>query len=401
MSEKKRLLYIGDSPTVQTGFARVTESVLDVLKDYFDVHVLGVNYYNQEHDYPYPIYPAAGKDLEHVRTAPHGGKVLLDVYKKVQPEIVLACNDIWVLNEYSNILSAYTQAGITKFFAYFPVDGGPYHKSLVTETFSWTGVATYTEFGKSVLENAGVMQNVKVIPHGTNTNDFYPMNKSKARAELGLRDDVFMVFNGNRNQPRKRYDLMVKGFAKFLKGKPKNQVGLFAHGGLRPSNGWNVPALLEREMQLNGVDTSQKVLYQFTDKPYPHNLVSKQTLNTIYNAMDVGINTCMGEGWGLVNSEHAVTGVPQIVPNHSSLAELFANERGFLIPVSYWETERPYLLERGIVSPTNVARVLNSVYENPKLAEERAQKARQYFVSNRLSWNTVAHTMKDWILSYL
>ena len=46
-------------------------------------------------------------------------------------------------------------------------------------------------------------------------------------------------------------------------------------------------------------------------------------LNIIYNAADVGVNTCKGEGHGLVNHEHAACGVAQVVPNHTSLKEIF------------------------------------------------------------------------------
>lgn len=399
---KKKLLWLGDAPTTETGFGRVTGEMLNVLKDHFDVSVFGVNYYNEDHTFPYDIYPASGPTLEKLKTAPYGdADELLRVFSKVKPDCIVSNNDVWVVNSYSQALAPYIDSGVVKFFGYVPVDGGPYHKSLVAGTYSWTGIATYTEFGKEVLENAGVHQKVKVVHHGTNTKDFFPMSKSDARRELGLRDDVFLVFNGNRNQPRKRYDLMVKGFAEFLQGKKKDSIGLFAHGGLRPSNGWNVPALLEREMQRRGIDTDQKVLYQFTDKPYPHNMVSKQKLNVIYNAMDVGINTCMGEGWGLVNTEHAVTGVPQIVPDHSSLGELFHNERGFRIPVSYWETERPYLLERGVVNPRHVARVLNTVYNDYEYAKQRGENARRFFTSNELTWNYVANELLEWVQEHL
>lgn len=401
---KPTLLYIGDSyiPT-ETGFGRVTKNMIKPLLKDFDVHLFGINYYNNEHNEPFPIYPASGPNLEHLKSTPYGNEeMLLEVFKKVRPEIILANNDSWVVNKYYKILEPYVQSGVVKFFGYFPVDGGPYHWSLVNDMYAWTGIATYTEFGKKVLTQAGLpKERIKVVNHGTNKENFYPIDKSKARRHLGIRDDIFMVFNGNRNQHRKRYDLMVKGFAKFLKGKERNAIGLFAHGGLKPNMGWNVPALLEREMQRNGVDTTQKILYQYSDKPYPHNHVPVETLNLIYNAMDVGINTCMGEGWGLVNTEHAITGVPQVVPNHTSLAELFGDGRGFLIPVSYWETERPYLIERGVVDPQQVANILNQVYNNYELAKERGQKAQEFFDREELTWEYVAEDMCKWVKSHL
>ncbi len=40
---KPKLLWVGDA-TVATGFAKVTHNVLDVLKEHWDVSVLGLNY---------------------------------------------------------------------------------------------------------------------------------------------------------------------------------------------------------------------------------------------------------------------------------------------------------------------------------------------------------------------
>ena len=48
-----------------------------------------------------------------------------------------------------------------------------------------------------------------------------------------------------------------------------------------------------------------------------------EKLNQIYNACDLGINTSMGEGWGLTAHEMAAAGKPQLGPAHSATLELF------------------------------------------------------------------------------
>ena len=45
--------------------------------------------------------------------------------------------------------------------------------------------------------------------------------------------------------------------------------------------------------------------------------VEVDMLNTIYNVCDVGVNTCKGEGWGLVNFEHVACKIAQVIPNHT------------------------------------------------------------------------------------
>ena len=46
------------------------------------------------------------------------------------------------------------------------------------------------------------------------------MDRDEARNRLNLPLDKFIVFNGNRNQPRKLVDQTIKAFAEFSVGKP-------------------------------------------------------------------------------------------------------------------------------------------------------------------------------------
>jgi hypothetical protein len=56
----------------------------------------------------------------------------------------------------------------------------------------------------------GYEKPISVIPHGTDFSKFFPMDPLACRKELGVPEDAFIVFNGNRNQPRKRIDLTLK-----------------------------------------------------------------------------------------------------------------------------------------------------------------------------------------------
>ena len=78
--------------------------------------------------------------------------------------------------------------------------------------------------------------------------------------------------------------------------------------------------------------------------------VGDEVLNWIFNACDVGINTSVGEGWGLVNLEHAATGAAQVVPRHSACEELWTGSALLLEPCMSLTSER-ILTEGKIVSP--------------------------------------------------
>jgi len=107
-----------------------------------------------------------------------------------------------------------------------------------------------------------------------------------------------MVLNANRNQPRKRFDLTIQGFALFARGKPDKSVFLYCHCGL-VDIGFNILELCVRY----GID--DRLITSNSSKPLQS--VPQDQLNLIYNACDVGLNTSIGEGWSLTNHEHAAT----------------------------------------------------------------------------------------------
>jgi len=74
-----------------------------------------------------------------------------------------------------------------------------------------------------------------------------------------------------------------------------DDVFLYLHMGT-PDAGWELLSLVHRynidkRLILSGVENGPKS-------------VSTKALNLIYNATDVGLNTCEGEGWSLTNMEH-------------------------------------------------------------------------------------------------
>ena len=153
-----------------------------------------------------------------------------------------------------------------------------------------------------------------VIPHGTDLDIFYKKFEKKADAkinlfgqklkELGDPNKLFIVLNANRNQPRKKLDITMEGFSLFAKDKPDN-VKLYMHCGVTNSS-MNIIKLSERY----GID--DRLIVTSMAQGVQNETV--EHLNDIYNGTDVGINTSLGEGWGLTNTEHAVTETAQVVP---------------------------------------------------------------------------------------
>lgn len=377
------LLWAGDAVS-QTGFARVTHGVLDQLYmtgDY-DIHVLGVNYSGDPHDYPYKIYPARlGGDLL-------GYNRLRPLVEHIKPDIIVLFNDIWVIIDYFHILEEMEYRGKT--VTYFPVDAEGYMPEWAEPLNKMDRVFVYTKFASRVLRSIGLEKNPEIIPHGINTSIYHPMDKKETRRTLnGLNEEDFIVFNGNRNQPRKRIDITIKGFCQFAVDKPETR--LYLHMGL-VDTGWHIIPLMERECKRCGIgDMGKRLIITHPDLS-PANSVTEAHLNSIYNSADIGLNTSMGEGWGLVPFEHAACKVPQILTNYAAGAEVFGDGRGLLIPIRQVLSNLRTNTEAGLVHEDDVADALNKYYYNADLREAHAAAMYKYIQRDEFRWENIAKT---------
>jgi len=381
MTTKKKLLWCGDI-VAMTGFARVTENVLERIRDEYDVVVLGHNWWGdptplQEY---YKMYPSSNR----FQTAPFGEQRIREIVEKEKPDIVFTINDMWIINEQYKQIADLHEAKKFKFVGYAPMDSYAWLGCLAETANKWDGVVSYTEFGAYEFIAGGITQPIAVIPHGVTKGQFYPQDKAEARKRLGLSDDIFIVFNGNRNQFRKRIDITIEAFAKFAKDKPDTQ--LYLHMGLK-DQGWDIMPLFARAMQREGLDPNGRIILTAQTEGPPN--VEVETLNSIYNAVDIGVNTCKGEGWGLVNFEHAACRVAQVVPDHTSCKEIFEGY-GRLIRCDHVDVDINYARELPCPSSDHLAEILTDLYENREKLNETAELCYQRATDVRFDWDTIA-----------
>ena len=379
---KPKLLWCGDI-VAMTGFARVTENVLQRICDQYEVVVLSHNWWGDPTPLQskYKMYPSSNR----FQTAPFGEDRIREVVEKEKPDIVFSINDMWILNEqYKRIKDLHDQK-LFKFVGYAPMDSYGWTGCLDETANDWDGVVSYTEFGAHEFIRGGIKKPITIIPHGITANQFYPMDKAEARKRLNLRDDIFIVFNGNRNQFRKRIDITVEGFAKFAKEKPDTQ--LYLHMGLK-DQGWDIMPLFARAMQREGIDPNGRIILTAQTQGPPN--VEVDFLNAIYNAVDVGVNTCKGEGWGLVSHEHAACRVAQVVPDHTSCKEIFEGY-GRLIRCDHVDVDTNYSREMPCPSSDHLAAVLTDLYEDKEKREATAELCYLRATDERFNWDTIAH----------
>jgi glycosyltransferase involved in cell wall biosynthesis len=387
-----RILVAGDA-AVPTGFARVIEGIFKPLSTRYEIHHLGTNYLGDPHGYNWKVYPAEiGGDR-------WGARRIVALAEKIQPQLIFILNDIWVQSAYMQELrQAKARPPV---ILYCPVDGGPIDPESIAPLAGVARFVVYTEFGKQQVEAAAQKQSekdpsfnfprVEIIPHGVDTETFYPLQGEGERlsgrlsARMLLFPDAtdleqrFIVLNANRNQPRKRIDTTIRGFALFARDKPAH-VKLFLHMGVEDV-GWNVVLLARRY----GIE--DRILMSSLAKTVQG--VSTAQLNRVYNACDVGINTSSAEGWGLPSFEHAATRAAQIVPRHSACAELWQDAAVMLEPAFKVINER-VLTDAWLVTPESVAEALEKLYRDREFLAEMSEKAFRTATRPEYQWGHIS-----------
>jgi D-inositol-3-phosphate glycosyltransferase len=400
-SRRLKIITIGFN-THGTGLTRVMHAIMRRLADRHEIHYLGIGYSGETIvDRGLTIYP----------TNPRGGDVFAAfqaqrMIEEIDPDLVFILHDIWCFEHYLKILGPYRDR--LKIIGYIPLDGEIINEENAAPLERADRVVVYTEFARKSFEGAfdrlrakrgGEFPLVDIIPHGVDLSRFHPFPqlkqasfaspartdaKRKVFPDLADPESSFVVLNASRPDKRKRIDLTIAGFARFAQGKPAN-VRLCLHHAVMGGPG---QAPIESLIAQFGL--KQRVHLN----PLAGGVVSDDALNLLYNACDAGINTSMGEGWGLVSFEHGAAGAAQIVPDHSACAEL-GRGRGELIPPARRYIPEFSVLEMGEVSAEGVAAALGNLYDNPQRRQQLAQAAYEAAQNPDTTWDAIAERFDD------
>lgn len=379
---KPRVLWVGDSPTVPTGFGRVTENILERLRKEWAVGVLGINYEGDPHRLPYPIFPAMlGGDV-------FGINRFGDLVNQTEPDVVFILHDTWNVARFCNIDVDVPIVG------YMPVDS-PNQPEVAMKALNKLAMAVfYTQFGVDEARRSGYEGPALVIPHGVDTELYHPIDKAEARHELGLDlpDDAFIIGNINRNQPRKRLDLTLMYFARWLEEYDiSDNVYLLLHCA-KNDIGWDLDQLA-RYLGLR-----KRLIFSNAAAVSSMQGVPEKAMPLIYNALDFQITTTLGEGWGLTTHEGMACGVPQLMPEWSALSEWPRGGVRYAPVTSFLAADSQVTTVGGIADAGAFIREMDVLYQNAKLREDVGEAGRVIATSPRFNWDNIAQQF-DAVLS--
>jgi len=286
-----------------------------------------------------------------------------DVFDKVvwqeKPVLVLTVGDAWMTDYIANP-NICRMRRMFLWLKYIPIDGttsdGRLPPTWREGILNADVVIAYTEYGRqAILQSCPeIVNRIKVIPHGVDTNMFRPLPEKEVvnlRRQLGLEGRICFLMVG-RNQFRKNVPEFVKAWKKFTQNGAHPKAVFWPHMVFTDPMGWN----LDEVFDIIGIRPTLRYFEQVAHAPSNLELLPEEDLNRLYNCCDVHVN-CAGEGWGLPVSASLACGKPNIVLNHSGAGEqVRLSNGGLLVKCSpcfitgKYSTERPYPDENDLLA---------------------------------------------------
>lgn len=403
LRKKRRLLWVGDSPTVATGFARATQHTLETLQETWDVACLGMHYRGDpNHGFPYDIYPTRWDKYGNYDML--GAKRLPEVCALFRPDVIVLQNDVWNIPYYTKALQA---AGITTpVVAALAIDG----KNCQARKLDGVALSIFwTEFAQTEARDGGWLGPSAVVPLGIDLE----MYKLGDRAHLApLREHArsrfatvpgstfdlagfqkgFVVVNVNRNQQRKRLDLMVQCFCEWAIEHGRDDAFLMIQACPTGEREYDVAQLMDY------YGLPDRLFLVYPDKEHG---VPERDLVWTYRCADVGMTTTQGEGFGLTTLEMMACGIPQIVPDWAALGEL-CGDAALKVPCSsFAATQGGANAIGGVIDRAKAIEALDLLYTRPDLRDELSARGLALVRQERYRWPVIGRAFGEAIESAL
>lgn len=379
---KKKLLWMSDSPLMPTGYATVTKEVCNRLVNNhgWEVHVLAHNYIGQ-------TLPAGGVQFEDGHKLDFAlwgrGKndyctdILKQRLEEIAPQVFVTLLDTFMMFPF------YTNFNFSpaRSVFYFPSDGEgqlPQNCEMILNNMSLA--IGMSKFAQQQATDAGV-KGVEYIPHGAEPKQFFRLSdkeKEDCKREFGVAGR-FVVGVVARNQGRKMLDRTLRAFKLFCKDRP--DAVLLMH-----TDPWDAAATFDMNALILRFGLENRVV--FTGTRYFKNF-DYSRMNRVFNAFDVFFLSTSGEGWGMPTVEAMCAEIPVVVTDYTTTKEIVTDHNaGFAVPLVA-ELTGTWNVDRGIWDDSAAAECLITLYDNPDLRKELGANGRAA-VLEEYTWDKIA-----------
>jgi len=311
-----KILWLSNAPWSATGYGNQTDMFVWRLRD-LGHEITCSNFYGLQgapQKLDGMLMLPAGRDA-------FGQDVIAADAEHVGADIVITLVDAWVLSP-----------EITRRFnwvAWAPIDHDPIPPAVARSLEAAFQPIAYSRFGEARMREAGL--DPLYVPHGVDTDIFYPVDKRTAREAIGIPpeyQDRFLVgiVAANKGTPsRKAFDQQIRAFARFHANHPRAM--LYLHTDVTGINGVSIHDII----RLAGLP--EEAIATVPPYRYARGMIGKDEMAHRYSALDVLLNATKGEGFGLPIVEAMACGVPVIVTDFTAMPELVSEGAGWKVPV--------------------------------------------------------------------
>lgn len=246
-----------------------------------------------------------------------GFSTIANVIQSIEPHVVMIYNDIGVCCQYlEKIVPLRQGAKGLSFQIWLYLDQVyecqmPAFLEIVqreTDRFF-----CFTEEWRKILKNQGITRPIDVLQHGFDAELFPRIDRATLRQQAGIPADVFLFLSVNRNQPRKRLDLLLMAFADLVVKHPQKSLFLMCVCDKGEKGGFPLYEIFQRELAIRGAPVNtfaNRLIVTPREMSY-----TDAEIGQLYQLADVGVSAADGEGFGLCPFEQMGLGIPQVLSN--------------------------------------------------------------------------------------
>ena len=337
LQEKRlRFMLVSTHAHQFTGYAKVSYGIVSQLAklSWLDCIHYGFQKHHQVspqfRKYPSNVEVIDASSLETPVQQGFAYQNIVDTIRKKRPNIVMLYNDMAVVAKF---LEEIRKSGITRDFKIWIYCDQVYeiqHQGMIDIlNRDADHIFAFTSYWKSQLKKQGITRPIRILGHGFDSKVFFTVPKDLSRKSLKIPEDAFIYMSLNRNQPRKRYDLMIMAFVELVVKYPTKAIILLCICDKGEKGGWWLFELFVAELKRKGVPVEQygnRLMISSNDMVF-----KDEDINILYNIADVGISTADGEGWGLCTFEQMGVGIPQVVPDIGGYKEYCNSENSMVV----------------------------------------------------------------------
>jgi len=333
-----KILIVSTHLNQGTGYSKISYGIIKELAKVPNLSVVHFGIQSATHTKFGRTYPSNIKvydvlPLEKEKEGGFGYTLLTEIIPKERPDIVFLYNDIGVVNLYLAKIGPLRTGPNALSFKIWTYLDQVYECQLQqnieicqkeTDRFF-----TFTKEWRDVLKKQNVTRPIDVLLHGYDPTIFPLMTKSEARKIMNIPDEVFLFMSLNRNQPRKRIDIIIMAFVELITKHPAKPLFLMCVCDKGDKGGFPIFDIFSRELTIRGFPVDKfanRLLVTPKDMSYRDEEIGK-----FYHIADVGLSAADGEGFGLCTFEQMAQGVPQVLTNVVGHREYCRSDNSILV----------------------------------------------------------------------